>query len=522
MCQSALKQKKHSSSPLQTGLKVYWSDIMLAGVQQDVITSNVRGMMHLDSEIIKLIVLEPNQEETKLEIKTITHSNNTVITMQIMMTMLITMMKNTTDGVKNVCRYITCVVFYLITFLVLFKFTDITHEFSLVSLNCNGFNGSQGYIQDILREYDVTFMCEHWLRQDELSLVQKTLCKDEYWSMLKSSMNPEEPILGRPYGGVGFFCKKKKCVDYKNIECNICDRLGFIQVCSNGIVKLNVLGVYLPYWNNTKDQLELYCETLDKMQSLMDTYCGTAPLLILGDMNTSLPHTSLLYQNWCKKTPFNSYSVILYNFIVDNNLYVVNFMYDQNVNFTYQKGGKVSYIDHVLASVHLDDNIKQCSIQSDDANNVSDHYAMSVRLLLSLESAQTMDIPCNCTKEEVYPRMNWRNELLIKRYNQNIKCGLKSLYLEDTSNIKTTNEAEHYVEQLSEKLCSTIHNACRDSIINQKSHRENYRTSKKWWSVHCSEARKRNKFWFSIWRECGRPPSGEVYLCYKEAKNIFR
>ena len=70
------------------------------------------------------------------------------------------------------------------------------------------------------------------------------------------------------------------------------------------------------------------------MQSLMDTYCGTAPLLILGDMNTSLPHTSLRYQNWCKKTPSNSYSVILYNSIVDNNLYVVNFMYDQNVNFT--------------------------------------------------------------------------------------------------------------------------------------------------------------------------------------------
>ena len=56
-----------------------------------------------------------------------------------------------------------------------------------------------------------------------------------------------------------------------------------------------------------------------------------------------------------------------------------------------------------------------------------------------------------------------------------------------------------------------MHNACRDSIINQKSHRENYRTSKKWWSVHCSEARKRNKFWFSIWRECGRSRSGQVY-----------
>ena len=98
---------------------------------------------------------------------------------------------------------------------------------------------------------------------------------------------------------------------------------------------------------------------------------------------------------------------------------------------------------------------------------------MSVRLLLSLESAQTMDIPCNCTKEEVYPRMNWRNELLIKRYNQNIKCALKSLYLEDTSNIKTTNEAEHYVEQLSEKLCImlvgialSIRN-CTEKIIEQ-------------------------------------------------------
>ena len=49
-----------------------------------------------------------------------------------------------------------------------------------------------------------------------------------------------------------------------------------IQICEYMEVKLNVIGVYLPYWNNTKEQTELYIETLDMIQALIDSHCQTA------------------------------------------------------------------------------------------------------------------------------------------------------------------------------------------------------------------------------------------------------
>ena len=51
---------------------------------------------------------------------------------------------------------------------------------------------------------------------------------------------------------------------------------------------MNILGVYLPYYNGSVDQIELYGETLECIQALIDQYQGE-PLLIVGDFNATLP-----------------------------------------------------------------------------------------------------------------------------------------------------------------------------------------------------------------------------------------
>ena len=69
-------------------------------------------------------------------------------------------------------------------------------------------------------------------------------------------------LTGRSNGGTGFVRKRKSGVYHKNIDTHS-DRLVMIQICDESVVKLNVIGVYLPYWNNTKEQCELFVETLD-------------------------------------------------------------------------------------------------------------------------------------------------------------------------------------------------------------------------------------------------------------------
>ena len=37
---------------------------------------------------------------------------------------------------------------------------------------------------------------------------------------MKSSMNPDQLIQGRPYGGVGFVCRKMPNILYETVQCN--------------------------------------------------------------------------------------------------------------------------------------------------------------------------------------------------------------------------------------------------------------------------------------------------------------
>ena len=80
----------------------------------------------------------------------------------------------------------------------------------------------------------------------------------------------------------------------------------------------------------------------------MDTGNPNIPVIILGDLNTSLPQMGFLTQRWFTKRPFNRNSVLLYNFIEENNFCVANFICEQNTNYTFSKGSLTSYIDHIL------------------------------------------------------------------------------------------------------------------------------------------------------------------------------
>ena len=60
------------------------------------------------------------------------------------------------------------------------------------------------------------------------------------------------------------------------------DRVSGLQVIRNHHV-----GVYLPCHESTSDTMVLYLQTLDLVQSILDTCDATT--VILGDFNTKLP-----------------------------------------------------------------------------------------------------------------------------------------------------------------------------------------------------------------------------------------
>ena len=72
--------------------------------------------------------------------------------------------------------------------------------------------------------------------------------------------------------------------------------------------------------------------------------------LIVGDFNLSLPQQALLN---AIQRPFNKSSVLLYEFMSENSLIVLNFSFTQTVNYTYEKVNSRAYIDHILITEQM-------------------------------------------------------------------------------------------------------------------------------------------------------------------------
>jgi exonuclease III len=122
-------------------------------------------------------------------------------------------------------------------------------------------------------------------------------------------MDPEMVQKGRSYGGIGFICKKSGDFIHKSIDIDS-DRISIIQLCNIDKPLFTVIGVYMPFYSGSQEQIALYLETIDLLQSILDTYAADMPVMIVGDFNASLPQQQSLSVNWHKSRPFNHNSVI--------------------------------------------------------------------------------------------------------------------------------------------------------------------------------------------------------------------
>ncbi len=157
-------------------------------------------------------------------------------------------------------------------------------------------------------------MCETWVKPSELAYFKNIFKSQNCVSYLKSSIDPESVLTGRPYGGVGFVCKRTQGFSFYPIDCSN-DRISVIKVKSGSRVSVTLIGVYMPYHNGSAAQVESYVETLAELQSVIDNN-DVSPIMILGDMNTCLPKNEYLDRKWYKRKPFNRYSLLLYDFMV--------------------------------------------------------------------------------------------------------------------------------------------------------------------------------------------------------------
>ena len=76
-----------------------------------------------------------------------------------------------------------------------------------IGFNCRGIKNNFNYVKQLLQnECDILFLCEHWLKPSELHETNNMFREAD----LKSIVPADEILIGRPFGGVGFVCRKLK------------------------------------------------------------------------------------------------------------------------------------------------------------------------------------------------------------------------------------------------------------------------------------------------------------------------
>ena len=137
---------------------------------------------------------------------------------------------------------------------------------SVSSWNCHGLKGNIGYARNLIKSQCVNFICEHWLYPYELSTLHTIFQKENKWSYLKSSMNPMyKDSKGREFGGIGFVCQNRNNVSYRPIECES-DRVCALQIVLGENIVTTIIGVYLPFYDGTTKQGELYMDIICKFK----------------------------------------------------------------------------------------------------------------------------------------------------------------------------------------------------------------------------------------------------------------
>ena len=395
-------------------------------------------------------------------------------------------------------------------------------ELNILSFNCFGLKSALHPIENFIdsKSCDILFLSEHWLHESEIPTVSDFFTLKGYQTYIKSGMNPDEVISGRPYGGVGFVCKLTPGIVYRNLNVDN-RRISAVQLIVNGRIALTIFGVYLPHFDGSSEQIIHYAETIDALQCLINDL-SSSPVMIVGDLNASLPSNDFVMRNWYKSHPYNEHSLVLNDFLSDNDFFVANFSYKQDVKYTYFKGSHRSYIDHVLVNDFSFSMITDCKILHCFADNTSDHLPILTRFHVKLSKPYGDDYR-NEVLEDIpkFPKCNWDSETFRTMYIEYLNSNLVDI---NSSKICDSISAQTFVDSSYHNLTSTLHNACRsvNDHINSISNIQSKRRKVPWWSNNCTIARDRQRFWFHIWKRCGRPRNGQVYECYKFAKKRYR
>ena len=226
----------------------------------------------------------------------------------------------------------------------------------ILSFNIKNFKSNYHFLSNqILNEsIDICFLTETWLAKEENQIIFEMFGND-FNIVNQNEMSLLNRTKGRPFGGKSWLINKKLKIGSTSFINNDISTIESIN--DNDVSKLVIIGVHLPFDDNSLERMANFVSDLEIVKSILDEKLDIS-LFVVGDFNTDL--------NINKK-----YSKYLNKYIRINDLKCIDYDFP-NINYTYKNGDYYNHIDHVIANELARNLTNQCKI-IENAQNMSDH-----------------------------------------------------------------------------------------------------------------------------------------------------
>ena len=184
-----------------------------------------------------------------------------------------------------------------------------------------------------------------------------------------------------------------------------------------------IVSAYLPFFKHGDlIQTDLFVETVDALQCLVDKYSAACPVYIMGDLNVQLPRNPA-GNTWYRRRGFNEHSRVMYDFITDNNMVITDHVRSQNVQYTYfcDSNNARTWIDHCLSPASALSMVKSCRILPYEPSNVCEHLPITIKLHLPYTCPGSASEPGKSPSSAVHGGHSipkWDNDITNIRYSK--------------------------------------------------------------------------------------------------------
>ena len=375
-------------------------------------------------------------------------------------------------------------------------------QIRFTSWNTRGMSAALPQLRLILKESDFSCICEHWLHENKLNLLDEIDHDFNFIARSSKHSKSEDYGIGRGQGGVALFWRKTlPAVTPLNDLCH--DRVCGVRFEPKPHCVFNILSIYLPDVSSP----ESICDTLDEISAIIENFELGSQTIICGDFNGDVGKNFGSHGN---NSP-NRQGHLVSIFIKKYNLFPTNTCATTIGPIeTFNGFNSSSTLDYICVPTNLLPNPYKVCVKGDEALNTSDHNIVDLCIDIG-------DICMTTFEVNKISHINW-NKIDTESLNLIYTIPV-SLELTELSN---RFDLEPPSQEGIDGYFKTIVNIMTTHDKNLPRRRVNKRL-RPYWNEELSDLKRSKILAYKFWISNGRPRdnSNISYVKYKTSKRNF-